>query len=77
MGSYKDEHRSLTYGEIFKGDAGLAALKYLIQYCTNKKHKILMILETHGAGSSNPEKTSKYSENSTYKSEIALIKSLI
>jgi len=85
LSSYRDEHRGITHGEIFKGSEGLAALKYLIQYCTDKKHKIIIILETHGAGELNSslsekqlaKKLAKNPSGSTYESEIALIKSLV
>jgi apurinic endonuclease APN1 len=89
LNSNRDEHRGITHGEIFKGSEGLAALKYLIQYCTDKKHKIIIILETHGAGGAGGELNSSLSEKqlakklaknpigSNYESEIALIKSLV
>ncbi len=90
MGSRHDEHRGLQHGKIFKGDDGLDALKYLVDY--SKKHKIPMILETHGAGSFEKTKTQKHTlkntqtktnantnslQTNSYESEIALIKSLI
>ena len=47
LGSKHDEHRGIGAGEIFKTPHGKAALATLTRFAS--KHKIPMVLETHGA----------------------------
>ena len=72
MGSRKDEHRGIGQGLIYNDDAGKKALKYIKKFCM--AHKIPMILETHGAGSSHERGTHEGVHG--YEAEIRLIKGL-
>ena len=71
-GSRKDEHRGIGQGLIYNDDAGKKALKYIKTFCM--AHKIPMILETHGAGSSHERGTHIGAHG--YEAEIRLIKAL-
>ena len=65
-GSKHDEHRGIGSGLIFNTPHGIAALKIIADFA--KKHKIPLILETHGAGNHDSEKG--------YQHEIELIQKL-
>ena len=72
LGAKKDEHRGIGAGLIYNTDEGLNALKYIKQICM--KHKIPMVLETHGASSIDSEGSHKGEKG--YEYEINLIRNL-
>ena len=85
LGSRKDEHRGIGKGHIYSNDKhndkhnentnSKKALKYIKTLCM--KHKIPMILETHGAGKhSSHSSHSSHSPITGYEYEIAMIKKL-
>jgi deoxyribonuclease-4 len=70
LGIRKDEHRGIGSGQIFHSSHGKSALAALVQFAV--KHRIPMILETHGSARSTGEGTSTGAHG--YEWEISLIK---
>jgi deoxyribonuclease-4 len=72
-GSRHDEHRGLGAGQIFHSPQGQAALATLTRFA--RKHRIPMILETHGSARPHSEGTSKGAHG--YEWEIAHVNNII
>ena len=73
LGSRHDEHRGIGAGQIFHSPQGQAALATLTKFAY--RHRIPMILETHGSAHPHSEGTSAGSHG--YEWEIAAVKNII
>ena len=72
LGARHDEHRGIGAGQIFNTPAGEAALDTLTQFAY--KHKIPIILETHGSAKPHSEGTSKGAHG--YEWEISRVRNI-
>lgn len=73
LGAHRDMHAGLGEGHIFgNGPDGVAILSNIVH--TAKKHRIPLILETHGAG--NPGSHDAKPEHTSYATEIGILRAI-